>query len=113
MSCFTLPSRSGVPRLPWKYLEATMFVAVMDQFFGTSTFFCSKITSPDSLVIAAVRYSHSTQSYGEIPSRVKYLLNSRPLWVLVKCPLPPTFVSRISSFIDPPILPQYVALFHN
>src|SRR5215470_7292533 len=95
----TLVSRSGVPRLPWKYLEATIFVAVIDQVLGTSTFFCSKMISPDSLVIAAVRYSHSTLSYGEIPSRVKYRRNSTPPDALVKCPLPPTFFSRTSSFI--------------
>src|SRR6516165_4956828 len=74
----TLVSRSGVPFLPWKYLEATILVAVIDQPLGTSTFFCSKMTSPDSLVIAAVRYSHSTVSYGEMPSRVKYRRNSKP-----------------------------------
>jgi hypothetical protein len=28
---------------PWRYLEATMLVAVMDQSAGTSTFFCSKM----------------------------------------------------------------------
>ena len=74
--------------MPWKYLEATIFVAVIDQLFGTSTFFCSKMTSPDSLVIAAVRYSHSTLSYGEIPSRVKYRRNSKPLLGLGQMPVP-------------------------
>ena len=47
-----------------------MLVAVIDQLFGTSTFFCSKMTSPDSLVIAAVRNSHSTASIGRSPSWV-------------------------------------------
>src|SRR5262252_4034783 len=91
----TLVSRSDVPFLPWKYLEATIFVAVIDQVFGTSTFFCSKITSPDSLVIAAVRYSHSTASYGDIPSRVKYRRNSSPFLAVGRLVL----VSRTSSFI--------------
>ena len=39
-----------------------MFVAVCDQDFGTSTFFCSKIVSPFSDTIEAVRSSHSTAS---------------------------------------------------
>src|SRR5215831_12193989 len=95
----TLDSRSGVPFLPWKYLEATMFVAVMDQAFGTSTSFCSKMTSPDSLVMAAVRYSHSTVSYGEMPSRVKYRRNSSPFCAFVRVAFPSAFVSRTSSFI--------------
>src|SRR5436309_8534352 len=102
MSWRTLVSRSGVPSVPWKYLEATMFVAVMDHVFGTSTFFCSKITSPDSLVIAAVRYSHSTRSKGDTPSRVKYLRNSSPFWAVVTFPLPSAFRSRTSSFMDSP-----------
>jgi len=42
-----------------------MFVAVCDQDFGTSTFFCSKIVSPFSETIDAVRSSHSIASYGE------------------------------------------------
>ena len=42
-----------------------MFVAVCDQDLGTSTFFCSKIVSPFSDVIEAVRSSHSMASYGE------------------------------------------------
>src|SRR5262249_24156320 len=106
----TLVSRSGVPLLPWKYLEATMLVAVIDQFFGTSTFFCSKITSPDSLVIAAVRYSHSTASYGETPSRVKYRRNSNPLVGVARFPFPSAFLSRISSFICPLLLPYIVLI---
>src|SRR5207244_11495798 len=99
MSWRTLDSRSGDPFLPWKYFEATIFVAVIDQPFGTSTFFCSKITSPDSLVIAAVRYSHSTASYGEIPSRLKYRRNSSPFLVSARFPFPSAFLSRTSSFI--------------
>ena len=80
-----------------------MFVAVIDQFFGTSTFFCSNITSPDSLVIAAVRYSHSTLSYGEIPSRLKYRRNSNPFCVLVRIPFAAA-LSRTSSFMRAPSL---------
>src|SRR5262245_59450352 len=110
-SCRTLVSRSGVPFFPWKYLEATIFVAVMDQFLGVSTSFCSKITSPDSLVIAAVRYSHSIASYGEIPSRVKYRRNSRPLRVGVGLPFSPALMSRISSFMR--VLLPYIVLFRN
>src|ERR1700722_16152911 len=36
----------GVPMWPWRYLEATMLVAVIDQSAGTSTSFCSKIDPP-------------------------------------------------------------------
>ena len=65
INCLTEVSRSGVPTRPWKYFCATMLVAVCDQDLGTSTFFCSKIVSPFSEVIAAVRSSHSSASYGE------------------------------------------------
>src|SRR6202166_3814995 len=44
-------SRSSVPVCPWRYFEATMLVAVMDQSLGTSTFFCSKIMPPWESVI--------------------------------------------------------------
>src|SRR5262245_42913117 len=66
MSWRTESSRSGDPTRPWKYFWTTMFVAVCDHDFGTSTFFCSKMTSPFSEVIAAVRNSHSTAPYGEM-----------------------------------------------
>ena len=56
----TLDSRSGVFSLPWKYLLATMFVAVCDQLLGTSTLRCSKMTLPFSLAMEDVRSSHST-----------------------------------------------------
>ena len=36
----------GADLRPWRYLEATMLVAVMDQSAGTSTFFCSKMILP-------------------------------------------------------------------
>jgi hypothetical protein len=51
-----------MPMRPWKYFCATILVDVCDQERGTSTFFCSKIVSPFSEVIAAVRSSHSTAS---------------------------------------------------
>ncbi len=58
----TLVSRSGEPSLPWKYLLATILVAVCDQSAGTSMSRCSKITEPLSLPIVAVRVSHWTSS---------------------------------------------------
>ena len=39
--CLTELSRSGLDMRPRKYFCATMFVAVCDQNFGNSTFFCS------------------------------------------------------------------------
>src|SRR5438270_9328903 len=75
--CLTLDSRSGDPSLPRKYLEATTFVAVCDQNFGTSTPFCSK-TLPLSPGMAESRRSHSTSSYGWTPSRVKRRSIRRP-----------------------------------
>src|SRR2546427_1178028 len=59
ISCRTEDSRSGVSSFPWKYLEATMLVAVWDQVFGTSTFSWRKIVWPFSLLIWAVRRSHA------------------------------------------------------
>ena len=58
MSCRTLFSRPlpSVDRL--KYLDTTTLVASMDQLSGTSTSDCSKITSPFSLVMLALRFSH-------------------------------------------------------
>src|SRR5208337_5445128 len=56
--CRTELSRSGLATFPWKYLLATMFVAVCDQPLGTSTFSCLKIVTPFSLPISAVRFSH-------------------------------------------------------
>ena len=77
----TEPSRSGLPGLPWKYLLATMFVAVCDQFFGTSTSSWRKIVTPFSLPIRAVRFSHSTASNGEIFPSVKKRLKFNPVGV--------------------------------
>src|SRR5260221_3984125 len=71
-------SRSEVPGLPWKYLLATILVAVCDQPLGTSTFSCLKIVAPFSLPMRAVRFSHSTLSKGETLPSVKYRSNTRP-----------------------------------
>ena len=60
-------SRSGEPSLPWKYLLATMLVAVCDQSAGTSTSRCSKMMLPLSLPMEAVRISQRTSSYGVLP----------------------------------------------
>src|SRR6202040_3364601 len=79
ISCRTDPSRWAVPGLPWKYLLVTMFVAVCDQLFGTSTSSWRKIVTPFSFPISAVRFSHSTASDGEIFPSVKYLSKGRPL----------------------------------
>ena len=70
MSWRTERSRCGVPGFPEKYFCATMFVAVIDHAFGTSTSFCSKNTSPFSFVIAAVRSSHSIASNGGVTPSV-------------------------------------------
>ena len=78
MSCLTERSRSGVPALPLKYFCVTMFVAVIDQNFGTSTSFCSKKTSPLSFVIAAVRSSQSMASKGCVTPSVKRRRKVRP-----------------------------------
>src|SRR5579884_643853 len=78
MSWRTEPSRSLVPGLPWKYLLATMFVAVCDQLLGTSTSSWRKIVTPFSLPISAVRFSHSTLSNGEIFPSVKNRSNTSP-----------------------------------
>jgi hypothetical protein len=61
-----------------KYFEATTFVASWDQEAGTSTFCCSKTTSPRSFEIDAVRTSHSISSYGWTPGVEKYRSNTRP-----------------------------------
>src|SRR5580692_2209053 len=93
MSCRTEPSRSREPGLPWKYLLVTMFVAVCDQLFGTSTSSWRKIVTPFSFPISAVRFSHSTASNGEIFPSVKYLSKGRPL----RAPAPA--FSRVVSVI--------------
>jgi hypothetical protein len=65
-------SRAGEPSEPRKYLEATTLVASIDQLFGTSTSFCSKMTAPPSPVMAAVRVSQTISSAGSTPRVVKY-----------------------------------------
>src|SRR5213080_3058647 len=85
-NCATLVSRSGDPSLPWKYLLATMLVAVCDQSTGTSMSRCSKITEPLSLPIDAVRVSHWISSYGVFPASslvVKYRGNEIPVLVFL------------------------------
>src|SRR5712692_1114905 len=79
MSCRTEVSRSCVLGLPWKYLLATMLVAVCDQLLGTSTFSWRKMVWPFSLLICAVRRSHSTASNGAVLPSVKNRANSSPL----------------------------------
>ena len=64
-------SRSGVPGVPRKYLEATTLVASIDQDFGTSMSFCSKTTLPSSPVMPAVRSSQAISSAGSTPGVVK------------------------------------------
>ena len=55
---------------PRKYFCATMFVAVCDQNFGNSTFFCSNagLSLPG---MKASRTSQSTSSNGSRPGIVK------------------------------------------
>ena len=56
--CLTELSRSGLDIRPRKYFCATMFVAVCDQNFGNSTFFCSN-AGPFFPGMWAPRTSHS------------------------------------------------------
>jgi hypothetical protein len=53
-----LLSRPGRSTAPLKYLLTTTFVASCDQKAGTSTSFCSKMTSPSSFAMTADRVSH-------------------------------------------------------
>ncbi len=62
MRARTPDSRSGVPTRPWRYLLATMLVAVMDQSAGDSTFFCSKMSLPFQSWMTASRSSQVTWS---------------------------------------------------
>src|SRR5579875_3477446 len=71
-------SRAGVPTPPWRYLEATMVVAVMDQELGTSTSFCSKMSLPFQSWMTASRFSQVSSSKGETPGLVKCRLKRRP-----------------------------------
>src|SRR4051812_40798425 len=85
MSWRTPVSRSGVPILPCRYFEATMFVAVIDQSFGTSTSFCSKMVPPAASEMFAVRSSHSTSLYGETPGLVNTRRTCSPGALRVDC----------------------------
>src|SRR3989475_1741357 len=91
INCRTDPSRSGVPGFPWKYLLVTMFVAVCDQLFGTSTSSCRKIVTPFSFPISAVRFSHSTASKGDFFPSVKNRWKVRPF------PMPAAVISAAAS----------------
>src|SRR5215472_8260660 len=71
-------SRSGVPTWPWRYLDATMLVAVMDQEEGVSTSFCSKMILPLKSWLMASRSSHVSSSKGLTPGLVKWRSNLRP-----------------------------------
>src|SRR5271170_8232384 len=99
MSCRTEPSRSFEPGLPWKYLLVTMFVAVCDQLFGTSTSSWRKIVTPFSFPIRAVRFSHSTASNGEVFPSVKYRSKGRPL-----CVAAPVFSGVVSVIGEFPVI---------
>src|ERR1700761_8091425 len=74
----TPDSRSGVPTWPWRYLDATMLVAVMDQEEGVSTSFCSKMILPLKSWMMASRFSQVSSSKGETPGLVKWRSNLRP-----------------------------------
>src|SRR5579875_59033 len=71
-------SRAGVPTPPWRYLLATMLVAVMDQVEGTSTSFCSKMSLPFQSWMTASRFSQVSSSKGETPGRVKWRVKRKP-----------------------------------
>src|SRR5271169_3713591 len=67
-----------------------MFVAVCDQFLGTSTPSWRKMVTPFSFPISAVRFSHSTASKGAVFPSVKYRLNTSPVFSpVVFCELTP------------------------
>ena len=78
MRARTPVSRSGVPTWPWRYLLATMLVAVMDQSAGTSTSFCSKMILPFQSWMTASRSSHVISSKGETVGLVKWRSKVRP-----------------------------------
>src|SRR5208282_1944127 len=62
-----------------------MFVAVIDQDLGTSTFSWRKITCPLSLPMSAVRLSHSTASKGDTFPSVNRRWKSKPVMRRVVC----------------------------
>ena len=66
---FRLDSRSSVPRVPRKYFDAVMLTALLDQWSGNSTPFCSKdFLSP--LPITASRRTQVSSSNGWTPALV-------------------------------------------
>ena len=81
ISCLTLDSRSGVFRCPRKYFDTTTLVGQLRPARGNSQSACSKMTSPFSLPMVAVRRSHSTASRGSIPSLLKCRGTATPLGV--------------------------------
>src|ERR1700734_2959659 len=112
INCRTEVSRSGELGFPWKYFEATMFVAVCDHDFGTSTLSCRKITWPLSFPMIAGRRSHSTLSNGDTFPSVKRRWNSRPEARRVTCsvsdlPCKVILTSAISPSA-PGVKPSYV-----
>src|SRR5271166_4187719 len=116
ISCRTDPSRSAVPGLPLKYLLVTIFVAVCDHLFGTSTPSCLKIVTPFSFPIRAVRFSHSTLSNGESLPSVKYRLNTKPLSepalsTVVFTVFPFIAVFTVAILVPPP--PRFPCLARN
>src|SRR5713101_3154663 len=108
ISCRTDPSRLAVPGFPWKYLLVTIFVAVCDQLFGTSTSSCRKIVAPFSFPISAVRFSHSTASKGDFFPSVKYRWKVRPF------PVPLAVFSAAASVAgDFPLKACFTVAIHS
>src|SRR5262245_53833211 len=108
ISCFTLDSRSEVPRWPRKYFDTTTLVASCDQPFGISQSRCSKISSPRSFVMVAERSSHSTSSKGCTPGRVKTRSSARPA-AAAPCALTGRGLrARRSPFASPSTRPRSV-----
>src|SRR5713226_9946897 len=103
ISCRTEVSRSWVLGLPWKYLLATMLVAVCDQLLGTSTSSWRKMTCPFSLLICAMRRSHSTASNGEAFPSVKNRGNSRPVFRPASAGIATIPGTCAPSFLDFPL----------
>src|SRR5262245_26122915 len=98
---------------PRKYLETTTFVASCDQPFGTSTSVCSKTASPCSLLMRALRDSHSTPSSGGSPARVKRRSMRSPFGPRRAFGVPPTArrlpAESFASFAGMACLPRVVS----
>src|SRR5262245_6787436 len=78
-NCLTLVSRPLPSEERRKYFDTTTLVAIIDHDTGTSTSGCSKITSPFSFEMDALRFSHLTWSKGWTPGFVKTLLKCKSL----------------------------------